>query len=243
MRIVCKKTALFQQSNKGNLNEEMILNQIKKRKIINIGIVDDDPVFTLLLNKVLADHDEVCFNLLFVLNSMNELSNIEDAYYNPDIIVCDINMPGISGIDGLPLLLKRFKNCKILMCSGIDDMDTIVRAVHSGAHGYVRKVLTREEFFNAVFHVMEGSIYISPVFIKVVFDIIQFKVFHFDNLTERELSVVDGILKGMSYKLIGYKFDISVNTVRDHIKRIYKKLKINSKGELYAMVTNSDIND
>lgn len=212
---------------------------MNKKKRINIGIVDDDPAFILLLSKVLCDHDEIDFNLLFVLNSIQELSDLEDAYYQPDMIICDINMPVISGIDGLPLLLKRFKNCRILMCSGVDDMDTIVRAVRSGAHGYVRKVLTREEFFNAVFHVMEGSIYISPVFIKVVLDIVQFKIFHFDNLTERELSVVDGILKGMSYKLIGYKFDISVNTVRDHIKRIYKKLKINSKGELHAMVTNN----
>lgn len=212
---------------------------LESKKKINIGLIDDDPTFLIMLSKALADYKDVRFNILFMLNSLDELSEIEDAFYQPDMIVCDIDMPEINGIEGLPLLLKRFKKCRILMCSGLNDLDVIVRAVRSGAHGFVRKVLSREEFFNAIFHVMSGSLYISPFFMKNVLEIVQFKVFHFENLTERELAVVDGILKGMSYKLIGYKNNVSVNTVRDRIKRIYKKLNINSKGELHALVTNN----
>lgn len=216
-----------------------MLNQFKKRRKINIGIIDDEPAFVLLISKVLSDYNEAEFNILFVLNSLTELQDLEDAYYHPDVIICDVNMPLLNGIDGLPLLLKRFKDSRILMCSGVRDLDVIVQSVRSGAHGFVRKVLSREEFFNAIFHIMEGSIYISPAFLKNVLDVVQFKIFQFDNLTEREQAIVDGILKGMSYKLVACRAGISVNTVRDHIKRIYKKLNINSKGELHALVTNN----
>lgn len=202
---------------------------LESKKKINIGLIDDDPTFMILLSKVLTEYKEATFNILFMLSSLDELSEMEDTFYEPDIIVCDIDMPEINGIDGLPLLLKRFKKCRVLMCSGLNDLDVVVRAVRSGAHGFVRKVLSRHEFFNAIFHVMEGSMYISLFFMKGILDIVQFKVFHFDDLTDRELEVVNGILKGMSYKLVRYKNNGSVNTVRGHIKRIYKKLNISTK--------------
>jgi len=215
-----------------------MFNQAKRTKKINIGIIDDDPNFILLISRVLSAYQEVEFNILFVLNSLTELKDLDDAYYHPDIIICDVNMPAINGIEGLPLLQKRFPTSRILMCSSVRELDVVIQAVRSGAHGFVRKVLSRDEFFNAIFHVMEGSIYISPVFLKNVMEVVQFKVFQFEGLTEREQDIVNGILKGMSYKLVAYKTNVSVNTVRDHIKRIYKKLNINSKGELHALVTN-----
>lgn len=216
----------------------MIFNQAKKKRKIRIGIIDDEPAFVSLISRVLSEYEEIEFDVLFKLNSLTELGDLADAFYQPDIIICDINMPLVNGIEGIPMLLKRFKAAKILMCSDLSDLDIIVQAVRSGALGFVRKVLSREEFFNSIFHVMEGSVYVSPYFLKNVLEIVEFKVFQFDGLTKREQAIVDGILKGMSYKLVASRANVSVNTVRDHIKRIYKKLNINSKGELHALVTN-----
>jgi DNA-binding NarL/FixJ family response regulator len=205
---------------------------------INIGIIDDTPMIIKSLEIALFSSNQPNFSVLFTLNSLTELDQFKNSIHEPDVIICDINMPKITGIEGLPLLKKRFPNCMIIMHSDDDDKFTIIEAIHAGAHGYMQKGLNKEELFYAILKVVEGCLYISPILTKKIFEIIEFQTYRYGVLTPRESQIVDGITKGLSYKMLAFKLNISINTVREHIKRIYKKLNINSKEELVSIEKN-----
>lgn len=213
------------------------MEKLKNKRRVNVGIIDDNVICRSLLSATLSMYEDIDFHILFELESLTSLPLLADAYYHPDIVICDIEMPEINGIEGIHLIKRRFSQTKVLMCSGVMDTEAAIESICRGAQGCIQKVFNREEFFNAIYHVLKGSVYVSPVFLKDVFEMVKFNKYEFDELTGREQDVVDGILAGMSYKLIAYRMKVSENTVRDHIKRIYKKLNINSKGELHAKVT------
>lgn len=135
-------------------------------KTIKIGIIDDNPLIIKSLDFALSSFDKPDFSVLFTLNSLTELGRLKNAIYEPDVIICDINMPKTTGIKGLQLLKKRFPNCMIIIHSDADDKFTIIEAIHAGAHGYMRKGLNNQELFYAILNVVEGCLYISPILTK-----------------------------------------------------------------------------
>lgn len=208
---------------------------------IKIGLIDDNSVCRLMLKNLLTKDENINIDVLFELETLLELPQLHHAFFYPDIIICDVEMPGINGIDGIPLIQKRFPGTKIIMCSSLVDTDVIVKSIAVGASGFIQKSFSRQELFSAVYHVIQGSVYVSPVFLKNIFDIVKFNKYEFECLTSREAEVADCILSGMSYKLIASRINVSENTVRDHIKRIYRKLNINSKGELHSLSRNRSL--
>jgi len=150
-----------------------------------------------------------------------------------DVLLLDIGLPGMSGLEAIRILKNKDEIADIIMLTSHDDSDKVFKALCAGADAYLLKRTPLPSIREAVVTVYKGGSYMSPTVARKVFD-------HFapkpkkkgELLTSRQMQVVEGLVEGLSYKLIADKYLISVETVRDHIKKIYKKLHVNSKAEV-----------
>ncbi|HMI01052.1 MAG TPA: response regulator transcription factor [Pedobacter sp.] len=204
---------------------------------IKIAIIDDNDMVRNVLKVLLSSYTGATFEIVLELDSLQNFEELDlSSIKEPDIILLDINMPGMNGLEGIPLLYRSFPDSLIIMATEVDEKDTVMKCIQAGAKGYITKGLSQQELVNVITNVLEGGSYLSPAMARKVFDHIRNKNNMLDDLTLRQQEIVGGIVEGLSYKLIGYKCGISIDTVREHIKNIYKKLNINSKGELIAML-------
>lgn len=162
------------------------------------------------------------------------LSNLKNNL--PDVILMDIDMPGISGIDATQIIFQHYHDIKILILTVFDDDDRIFRAVCAGAVGYILKKSSPSVIIDAIFEAGAGGAPITPsVAVKIL------KLFKISNpaipsssdhnLSSREKEILQHLTKGLSYKMIADQCAISLDTVRYHIKNIYEKLHVHSMTE------------
>lgn len=151
---------------------------------------------------------------------------------NPDIVLMDIEMPYLSGIEAMILLKKQKPEIKILMQTIHDEDDKIFAAICAGASGYILKNNTPENYLLAIEEVNMGGSHLSPTIAKKVLKMFQNQFVkeqpNYVDLSVREREILNCLVKGMSYKLIADKCFISINTVCTHVKHIYEKLHVNS---------------
>jgi len=171
------------------------------------------------------------------------IKNIEDS--KPDVVLMDIEMPGINGIEAVGMLREKYPDLKILMQTIFEDSDKIFRSILAGASGYILKNTSPSRFLEFIKETYEGGAPVSPsVATKVLQMVVDRspagKVNNF-NLSEREKEVLSCLVKGMSYKLIADACFISIDTVRGHIRNIYEKLHVHSKSEAVAAALKGNI--
>ena len=171
------------------------------------------------------------------------LKNIEDT--KPDVVLMDIEMPGINGIEAVSMLREKYPDLKILMQTIFEDSEKIFQSILAGASGYILKNTSPSRFLDFIKETYEGGAPMSPsVATKVLKMIVQqspsLKTDSF-NLSDREKEILSCLVKGMSYKLIADACFISIDTVRGHIRNIYEKLHVHSKGEAIATAIKKNI--
>lgn len=164
------------------------------------------------------------------------LKNIEET--KPDVVLMDIQMPGINGIEAVGILREKYPDLKILMQTIFEDNEKIFQSILAGASGYILKNTSPSRFLEYIKETFEGGAPMSPSVATKVLKMIaeqspSAKVNTF-NLSEREKEILSCLVKGMSYKLIADACFISIDTVRGHIRNIYEKLHVHSKGEAIA---------
>lgn len=151
----------------------------------------------------------------------------------PDVILSDINLPGMSGIEGIKYIKEIFSNVDIIMLTVFNDSSRIFKSLCAGATGYALKTTSMPELLRAVLEIKAGGSYMSPsIARKVVEHFAPVKRQKEDVLSVRETQVIHALTEGLSYKLIADRLSISIDTVRTHIKNIYRKLHVNSKAEI-----------
>jgi DNA-binding NarL/FixJ family response regulator len=158
---------------------------------------------------------------------------------NPDVILMDIEMPGISGIEAVLIAKEKFPDVKILMETIFDDNDKIFQSICNGAEGYILKSTPPVQILAAIQEVYEGGSPMTPSIARKVLKMVKhnpsaMKLLNDFDLSDREKEVLKYLVQGMSYKLIGATCFISPETVNGHIKNIYKKLQVHSKSEAVA---------
>lgn len=202
-------------------------------KPIALAIVEDDPIIRESLRTFLGEDPQ--FDLLYTAVSMEDfLQTLEtDARIVPSVIMLDIQLPGLSGIEGIPAIKKLRPGVDIIMLTTFEESDKIFAALCAGACSYLSKRVSLLTIRDAIVTVHNGGSYMSPSIARKVVE-------HFapmpkkadGPLTARQQEIVDCIVNGLSYKMAADKLGISLDTVRTHIKHIYQILEINSKGEL-----------
>ena len=202
-------------------------------KPIPLAIVEDDPIIRESLRTFLGGDPQ--FDLLYTAVSIEDfLQTLEtDTRIVPAVILLDIQLPGMSGIDGIPSIKKLRPGVDVIMLTTFEESEKIFAALCAGACSYLSKRVSLVTIRDAILTVHRGGSYMSPSIARKVVE-------HFTPapkkedgpLTQRQKEIVDCIVNGLSYKMTADKLGISLDTVRTHIKHIYQVLEINSKGEL-----------
>ena len=148
---------------------------------------------------------------------------------DPDVILLDVELPGISGVDALPKLKKLLPETQILILTVYEQEMLIFRALGSGASGYLTKNTPPEKIVAAIYEVMEGGGPMSANIARMV--ISSFKRNESTPLTRRETEILEQIATGKSRKRIAEELFIDLETVKSHIKNIYHKLDVHSKAD------------
>lgn len=169
-------------------------------------------------------------------NCEHIIQNIEDT--RPDVILMDIEMPVINGIDAVKIVKNKFPQAKILMETIFEDDEKIFQSICNGAEGYILKNTPPEEMLEAIKEIYEGGAPMTPAIAIKVLRMFKSGMgtttddsFH---LSVREKEILKCLVEGMSYKMIADTCFISIETVRGHIKNIYEKLQVHSKSEAVA---------
>lgn len=166
---------------------------------------------------------------------LNILHDIEVS--KPDVVLMDIQMPGINGIEAVRILHEKYPDVRILMQTIFEESEKIFQSILAGASGYILKNTSPSRILDFIKETYEGGAPMSPSVatkvLKMVGQETLEKVNTF-NLTEREKEILSCLVKGMSYKLIADACFISIDTVRGHIRNIYEKLHVHSKSEAVA---------
>lgn len=199
---------------------------------IKVGLVEDNPHLARSLQENLSAFEGV--QVLFVAsNGQDALQKLFSA--TPDIILMDINMPVMDGIEATRRVKHQFPSVKIIMLTVFDDGDNLFNSILAGATGYLLKDEKPHKILAAFEEAMEGGAPMSPIIASKALQLIrgknpdaQLNAQEF-NLTKREIEILELIAKGETYQQIADKTFISPKTVRKHIENIYEKLQVHNK--------------
>jgi DNA-binding NarL/FixJ family response regulator len=202
--------------------------------MIKLLIYEDNPQLreglTMLING--SEGFEV---LAAFKNCDNVLTEVE--VYKPDVILMDIDMPGVNGIEGLKKIRNINNDVKILMLTVFDDNKNVFDAIRNGASGYILKKTPPARLLEYIAEAHTGG---APMTASIATQVLKmFSSLNNEkgedyNLSDREKQVLQLLVDGYSYKMISSEMFIAIDTVRSHIKKIYEKLHVNSKSEAVA---------
>jgi DNA-binding NarL/FixJ family response regulator len=209
-----------------------ILTQQQKTEVI---IIEDNKLFRKTLVDFINHNDEMYCEYDFI-SCEDAIDEMNKRELDPKIILLDIGLPGMSGIEGIQLLKSSSPSAKIIMLTIQDDNDSIFKAICNGASGYLLKDSSSDKILNAVKEVLNGG---APMNSSIAFKVLEmFKNFVPEkkdyNLSFREVEILQLLVEGLPKKIIADKLSISYHTVDSHLRKIYEKLKVHSASSAVA---------
>jgi DNA-binding NarL/FixJ family response regulator len=193
-------------------------------------IIEDDFSISQMILNIVDEAGECEY-----IGTFNNLIDYLEANLNPNFILLDIDIPKTNGLEAVKLLLDKNPDINIIISSILHDVDTLFQALQLGVIGYLDKQSSSINISEIMDCIKKGGAFMTPSVARKVVGLFQTRKNIFNQLSTREKQVCDGVLEGLSYKMIGGKCNIGLNTVRMHMKNIYKKLNINSKAELFHL--------
>ncbi len=206
------------------------------KKLLKLIIVDDNPFLIKAIADKLSFYDDI--RIVFTAHSGTQaLSKIASEGKPIDLILMDIEMPEMDGIEATGVIKTKYPQIKILMLTVFDDEVRIFRAIQHGADGYLLKDTAPEDLYQAVVQTMEGGAAMTPSIAKKALNLLRNPLEPSAagdqrdevKLSEREVEVLEQIAKGLPYTRIAENLFLSPSTVRKHIENIYQKLQVHSK--------------
>ncbi|MDZ4663342.1 MAG: response regulator transcription factor [Bacteroidota bacterium] len=204
--------------------------------MIKIAVVDDiKNVRQTVVSKIQLSKD---MEVIFEAKNGKEILHEVMKGLKPDVIIMDIEMPEMDGIEATQKIMAKYPDIKILMCTVFDDDTNLFNAICAGAKGYLMKDEKPERIHRAIFEAIEGGSAMSPLIalkalglIKRSTPIIKKEIPVEHNLTVRELEMLEQIASGLSYEQVADNKGISYGTVRKHLENVYRKLDVHNKLE------------
>lgn len=195
---------------------------------------------------IVEDHVEFRKSLVFLVSSANNYhiiwasGSVEEALEKdaaPDVVLLDINLPGMTGLEAIQIFKSKWSQTKIVMLTILEDEYNIFTAIKNGADGYILKKTNPQKILDAIQQVFDGGAALTPMVAKQVLSF--FKSEKKENeqvsvLTKREHEILSYIVSGITNEKIAAELYISTQTVRNHIKNIYEKLHVHSKAQVVA---------
>ena len=193
-------------------------------------------------------NQEMMFTVVGIYNNLkNSVNNLVAS--RPDLVLIDINTAGPKGIETLEQLKKELPHIQFLVLTSSEDEAQIYHSIMAGASGYILKHELKDKLVEAIKELRTGGSPMSSSVARKVINMIKWNVCHLAGisspvdykLTGREKEVLACIVKGKNYKMTGYELNISYETVRSHMKKIYEKLHVGSLTEAVAKSINFNI--
>ncbi|RQO32323.1 DNA-binding response regulator [Taibaiella sp. KBW10] len=181
--------------------------------------------------KALLSLDEQLVVVAEAPNCIHAIQDIEN--YFPDVVLMDINMPEVDGLEGLKRIKNKFPEVKVLMQTAYDDSEKIFTSLKNGASGYILKNDKPQRILQAIDEVFKGGAALNPAIAQKVLDYFK-PAQRTTSLSPKENEVLSLLAEGLSYKMVADKLGVSYTTINTHTKRIYEKLHISSIGEAIA---------
>ena len=200
--------------------------------MINVGIVEDDNEIREAMCNYLNEQENIRCNL--AEESVEKFMRFLFPEKLPNVILMDIGLPGMSGISGIKLIKEKFPEIDILMLTVHNDPQKIFQSLCAGATGYLLKTTPLTEIKKFVEELAEGGAPMSPQIARRVIEFFQNDKEERQSspLTDKEKEIVLDLVDGLSYKMIADKQNITIETVRTHIKHIYNKLHVHCKADV-----------
>lgn len=179
--------------------------------------------------------DDAAFSVVGAFSNCMKVSEQMEALM-PQLVIMDIDMPGINGIEGVKLIKAGFPDIKVVMYTVFDDDNRIFDCICAGADGYLLKNTSPMKLIQSLQELGEGGAPMSPFVAQKVFNFFRTNkpVQDTFNLTPREKEILELLVRGNSYKMIADKSHVSVDTVKKHLQNIYHKLHVNCGTEAVA---------
>jgi len=198
-----------------------------------IAIIEDQTAIRTVLSTYLCAQPE--FDCSIVVGSVEEmLAELKAGAEPPRLVLSDIGIQGgMTGIAGIPFIQALAPKAEFVLITVYQEPERVVQALCAGAVGYLVKTTPLPDIKKALLEVLAGGSPMSPPIARHI-------VRYFKpaapqaTLTQREQQVVEAIEQGLSYKLVADRLNMSINTVRAHIRTVYEKLHVNSKAELIS---------
>jgi len=204
---------------------------------VSITMIEDIAEIRESVSKFITFYDE--FDVIETFSSVESFQHHLDLHpgFQPDILLLDIGLPGMSGVDGIPLILEQKPDLDIIMLTTYEEEEIILKALCSGACSYISKKTSLKQIVEAIRIVAAGGSYMSPSIAREIVNHLLggSKKTISNSLSERQNQILKRLSEGKSYKHISEELFISVETVRTHIKKLYRHLQVNNKAEAISM--------
>lgn len=214
--------------------------------MIKIAIVDDNSFLTKATQEKLSFFED--FDLKFTaFDGQNAIEKLEKNH-NLDLILMDIEMPVMSGIEATQIIKNKFPQIKIIMLTVFDNDENIFNAIKAGADGYLLKEVNPKDLQQGILDTMNGGATMTPSIALKTLKLFRNPI-DFENktqaeeikLTTREIEVLEQLSKGLKYDAIAQNLFLSSGTIRKHVENIYTKLQVHNKLEAIQKAKNANL--
>lgn len=214
--------------------------------MIKIAIVDDNSFLITAVKEKLSFFDDI----MVAFTAMNgvDLLDKQSKNHKVDMILMDIEMPIMNGIETTEKVKTRDPSIKIIMLTVFDNDENIFKAIKAGADGYFLKEVNPQELYNGIIETMNGGAAMTPSIALKTLKLLRNPINLEDlmpieevKLTTREIEVLEQLSKGLKYNFIAENLFLSVGTVRKHVENIYTKLKVHNKLEAIQKAKNNNL--
>jgi len=203
---------------------------------VKIAIADDNSFLIKTVKEKLSFFSDL--DVKFIGNNGSDLLSKLDENHNIDLILMDIEMPVLDGIETTHIVKQKYPHIKIIMLTVFDNDENIFNAIKAGADGYLLKEINAKDLHDGIIDTINGGAAMNPsIALKTLkllrnpIDIESQDEQEEIKLTTREIEVLEQLSKGLSYNLIADNLILSNGTVRKHVENIYRKLQVHNKLE------------